>query len=172
MPSRHRCTTVNTSLLEPRLSFLHIRVSLPHAAKGQFKAMISCDPVPGFDRLPPNAPGSQFPAIVLPAKYSGRGCCEISHSRIRRTARIVRRPRVRSATGLGLRLVALLPESPLFALGVMNDGRQTRSEVSRGTAVIGQWQLGVALGRRVERLVQVPLNNHRNAHPTSAASTA
>jgi hypothetical protein len=39
------------ALLAIRLSFLIVSISLPHAANGRFKAMISCDPVPGFGRF-------------------------------------------------------------------------------------------------------------------------
>ena len=38
------------ALLAIRLGSMTISLSLPHAANGRFKAMISCDPVPGFGR--------------------------------------------------------------------------------------------------------------------------
>ena len=38
------------ALLAIRLGSIIVRLRLPHAANGRFKAMISCDPVPGFGR--------------------------------------------------------------------------------------------------------------------------
>jgi hypothetical protein len=39
------------ALLAIRLVSTIVSLSLPHAANGRFKAMISCDPVPGFGRF-------------------------------------------------------------------------------------------------------------------------
>jgi hypothetical protein len=36
------------ALLAIRLGSIAVSLSLPHAANGRFKAMISCDPLPGF----------------------------------------------------------------------------------------------------------------------------
>jgi len=53
--SRRDLSEVICALLAIRLGSINFGLSLPHAANGRYKAMISCDPVPGVGRLLPDA---------------------------------------------------------------------------------------------------------------------
>jgi hypothetical protein len=54
------------ALLAIRLGSINFGLSLPHAANGRYKAMISCDPVPGAGRSEPVEPCRRANAYSRP----------------------------------------------------------------------------------------------------------